>query len=252
MQEALHKFLNDTREKRLKEERDALIKKRFAELNVAITTHCVTIPRDVTMECHPVALDLALQPDLEPVANAPSSESITTESFAPIIPKLVADWEDEQRKFLRSFLRKFITTKAPRGVDILNLAVAMFYSTTSLSGAVREMRYPYILTSSTFRSCHDRHEGLPSGHYAAPACLGSYSSPCDLRRMQPKPVEVGIKWMRNIVTKLGLNPAYATFADLEQCEARLHCLKCADLGAPRCAYTWEAAVSAQYLGAVGT
>ena len=244
MQEALQKFLNDTREERLKKERDALIKKRFAELAVAITTHCVTIPRDAIMECHPVAFDLALKADLEPVANASSSENITHKSFAPIIPKIIADWEDEQRKFLRSFLRQFITTKVPRGIDILDLAVAIFYSTSSTSGEVRKMRYPYMLTSYMFRSCDRRHEGLPSDHYAAPARPGSYTSPCDLKHLQPKPVEVGIKWMRNIVTKLGLDPDSATFADLEQCDARLRCLKCAEIKASQFAYTWEAAVSA--------
>ena len=56
-------------------------------------------------------------------------------------------------------------------------------------------------------------------------------------------MEVGIKWMRAIFMKLDLNPDTATFADIEQCEARLRCMKCAEVGSQGYAYTWEAAVS---------
>ncbi len=248
MQEALHTFLNETRDARLKKEREAVIKKRFAELDKAIIAHCVTIPRDATMDCHPLALDLALQADLEPIANAPSSERVTSEMFAAIVPKLVTDWEAEQRKFLRSFFRRFIT-KVPRGGDILDLAIAIFYCSSCSPTAVREMRYPYFLTWSSFRYCNARNRqssAFNCDHYAAPARPNPYSAPCDLTSFEPKQVEMGIKWMRNIVTKLGLDPGTATFADLEQCEARLRCLKCADLGGQQGAYTWEAAVSALY------
>ncbi len=199
------------------------------------------------MECHPVGLDLALHADLEPVANAPSSETVTRETFAAIVPKLVANWDAEQRQFLRSFLGRFIT-KVSRGVDILDLAIAIVYTTSSYR-KVRTMRYPYLLTGSNFRqySLHDCDRGdFPSSHYAYPVCDSSYSGPFNFKSLEPKPVEVGIKWMRSIVTKLGLNPGAATFTDLEQCEARLRCLKCAELGHQQSAYTWEAAVSILY------
>ncbi|KAI1796802.1 hypothetical protein LXA43DRAFT_879509 [Ganoderma leucocontextum] len=238
VQEALHKFLNETREARLEKERTALIQQRFAELDEAIIAHCVTIPRNATMDCRPLALDLALQADLEPIANAPSSESVTRETFAAIVPQLVTSWQAEQRQFLQSFLGRFIT-RVPRGVDILDLAIAVVYTRTYYD--VRMMRYPYLLARSSFRSTSSRDRGnFTYSHYAAPAAPDSWTGPYNLKSLDPKPVEVGIKWMRNILTKLGLDPETTTASDLEQCEARLRCLKCAE-GGQEYAYTGEAA-----------
>ncbi|KAM5534525.1 hypothetical protein V8D89_011857 [Ganoderma adspersum] len=168
--EALHTFLNEARDQRLKGEREDVILERFAELEEAIVAHCVTIPRDATMECRPVALDLALQEELEPVANAPSSEAITRQTFAPLVPTLVAG------------------SCSPRDRDLSD---------------------------------------LPSSHYAAPAG-GLFLAPYDLKSLEPKAVEVGIKWKHAIVAKLGLNPDTAT-------------LPCAEVEVQEHAYTWEAA-----------
>ncbi|KAI1790226.1 hypothetical protein LXA43DRAFT_891288 [Ganoderma leucocontextum] len=243
VQEALHTFLSETRETRLKEEREVVIKQRFAELDEAIIAHCVSIPRNATMDCRPLALDLALQADLEPVANAPSSEIVTKETFATIVPQVVNSWQAEQQQLLRSLLGRFIT-RVPRGVDMLDLAIAIVYTSSFPSAAVRAMRYPYLLTRPSFRhtsSCDRDGSDFTYSHYAVPARPNSWTGPCDLKSLELKPVEVGIKWMRNIVTKLGLKPDTATFSDLEQCEARLRCLKCAEAGAAESAYTWETA-----------
>ncbi|KAM5534510.1 hypothetical protein V8D89_011842 [Ganoderma adspersum] len=239
VQTALRKFLNEARDARLKKEREAVIKERFAELDKAIIAHCVITPRDATMDCRPVAFDLALQAELEPIANAPSSESVTQETFAAIVPQLVTKWEAEQRQLFRAFLQQFITT-VPPGVDVLDLAIAIFYSLAWSSQKVRRMRYPYLLTFLEFRHCRGGWR-FSGSHYADPARPTWSSKPCDPTSLQRKEVEVGIKWMRNIVTGLGLDPDTATFTDLEQCEARLRCLQCAKTKGPEHAYTWEAA-----------
>ena len=245
VQTALHTFLNDARSARLKKEREAVIRMRFAQLNQAIIAHCITIPRDATMDCRPVAFDLALQAELEPIANAPNSETVTRETFAAIVPQLVASWKAEQQQFLRSFLGRFIT-KVPRGVDILDLAISIVYTNKALDN-VRWMRYPFILAEK-FRYFNSDDGGeFPSSHYAAPVASSPQSRPYTLKYLEPKQVEVGIKWMRNIVAKLGLKPDSATLSDLEQCDARLRCLKCVEEGqGEEYAYTWEAAVSVLY------
>lgn len=246
MQEALQTFLNETREARLEEERGALIRQRFVELDEAIIAHCITTPRNATMDCRPAALDFALHADIEHIANVPSSETVTRETFAAIVPKLVTSWQAEQRQFLESFLRRFIT-RVPRGVGILDLAIAVVH-TTSYSD-VRMKHYPHLLASSSFRNTGTRKGGeFNSSHYAAPAAPDSFMGPFNLKKsLDPKEVEMGIKWMRNIVANLGLNPDTATLSDLEQCEARVLCLKCSERGQER-AYTWDAAVSLVYTG----
>ncbi|PIL24836.1 hypothetical protein GSI_12722 [Ganoderma sinense ZZ0214-1] len=242
VQTALHTFLDETRSERLKKERSTLIKERFAELDKALLTHCVTIPRDMTMDCRPVALDLALQAELEPVANAPSSETVTQETFAAIVPQLVTSWKAEQRQALQLYLRQFITAPVPHGVNVLDLAIAIFYPLPQYSlKEVQRLRYPYLLSLPFFRDNCAGWRDFTDSHYASPARPNSNSRPCDPRQLQHKAVEVGIKWMRKIVTALGLDPDTATFADLEQCEARLRCLKYAKTKGKDCIYTWESA-----------
>ncbi|KAM5534511.1 hypothetical protein V8D89_011843 [Ganoderma adspersum] len=240
VQTALHTFLGETRSAWLKKERETVIRMRFAQLNQAIIAHCVTIPRDATTDCRPVAFDLALQAELEPIANAPSSENITQETFAAIVPPLVVSWKAEQCQFLRSFLGRFIT-KVPRGVDILDLAISVVY--THRASDVWRMRYPFILSENlNFRYFKDDPGEFPSSHYAAPVASSLHHQPYTLKHLEPKQVEVGIKWMRSIVAKLGLKPDTATLSDLEQCDARLRCLKCAEEGeGEEWAYTWETA-----------
>ncbi|PIL24835.1 hypothetical protein GSI_12721 [Ganoderma sinense ZZ0214-1] len=242
VQKTLRGFLTETRKARLQKEREDLIRHRFAELDAAIIAHCVTIPRDATMVCHPLALDFALSSDIEPLVNAPSSKDITCESFTAMIPKLVTGWEARQRKYLKFLLGQFIT-EVPASVDILDLAISVVYmGTRSGYDTVRTMRYPYLLARSPFRSIDPRdHGSFMSGHYAAPVVRDRGMGPFDLKKLDEKRVEVGIKWMRNIVTKLGLDADTATLADLERCEARVRCLKCAEEGENSGAYTWEAA-----------
>ena len=244
MQTALRKFLNEARDARLKKEREAIIEERFAELDKAIISQCVTIPRDATMDCRPAAFDLAPNAELESIVNAPNSETVTQETFAAIVPQLVTQWKAEQRQLFRALLQQFITA-VPPGIDVLDLAIATFYSLAWSSQEVRRMRYPYLLTLSQFR--RSRYGwSFSYSHYADPASSSWSSQPWYPTSLQRKEVEVGIKWMRNVVSALGLDPGTATFADLEQCEARLRCLQCAKTKGPECAYTWEAAVSFLY------
>ena len=243
VQEALQGFLTETRATRLEEERKATVKQRFADLDEAIVAHCVTLPRNMSMDCRPVALDLALQEELEPIANAPTSETITRERLAAIIPKLVANWHAEQRQVIQSFLVPFIT-RVPRGVDILDLAIAVIYRKSYSN--TWTLHYPHVLTNNCFRrsSCWRDEGKFTSSHYAAVVVASEgWKGPFSLEFLEQKHAEVGIRWMRNIVANLGLDPDTATIADLERCEARVQCLKCAELGEPVHACTWEAAVS---------
>ena len=244
MQTALRKFLNEARDARLKKEREGIIEERFAELDKAIISQCVTIPRDATMDCRPAAFDLAPNAELESIVNAPNSETVTQETFAAIVPQLVTQWKAEQRQLFRALLQQFITA-VPPDIDVLDLAIATFYSLAWSSQEVQRMRYPYLLTLSQFR--RSRYGwSFSYSHYADPSSPSWSSQPWYPTSLQRKEVEVGIKWMQNIVSALGLDPGTATFADLEQCEVRLRCLQCAKTKGPECGYTWEAAVSFLY------
>ena len=173
MQETLHTFLTETRAARLEEERKSAVRQRFAELDEAITAHCVTLPRNAIMDCRPVALDLALLKELEPIANAPAAEAVTRETFVDIVPQLVDNWHNEQRQFLRTLFGRFIR-RVPPGVDILDLAVSVVY--TKSNCGVQVMHYPHMLADEWFRSAGGRcQEDFPSTHYAAVAA-DTYSS----------------------------------------------------------------------------
>ncbi|PIL24846.1 hypothetical protein GSI_12732 [Ganoderma sinense ZZ0214-1] len=240
VQETLHTFLTETRATRLEEERKSAIRQRFADLDEAIIAHCVTLPRNAIVDCRPVALDLALQKELEPIANAPSAETVTRETFATIVPKLIDNWQAEQRQFLQSLFRRFIK-RVPPGVDILDLAVAVVF--TKSYSDIRIMHYPHMLANVSLRrvgGSRGRDE-FPSTHYAAVAASDPWRGPFSLHSLDPKEVVEGIEWMTNIVLNLGLDPDTATISDLEQCEGRVRCLRCPDAGRPDHAYTWDAA-----------
>ncbi|EJF64361.1 hypothetical protein DICSQDRAFT_178812 [Dichomitus squalens LYAD-421 SS1] len=240
VQDALDDFLNDTRAQRLKEEKDRIVKERFAELDAAIVAYCVTLPRNATMNCRPLAFDLAPMKELERLANAPVSKNVTRESFASIVPKLVDKWFAKQKADFESLLRPLVKCdRVPLGVDILDLAIAVFYLGGSNEPPSSRLRYPYILAQSQFRWSYGS-EDLPSGHYARHVA-DRYNIPFTVSVIDKNKVERGIKWMRSILTALGLDPDRTTFAELEKCEGRLRCAKCKSDRRPDVVYAWEAA-----------
>ncbi|TBU45399.1 hypothetical protein BD309DRAFT_1079352 [Dichomitus squalens] len=242
VQDALDGFLNDTRAQRLKAEKEPIIKERFAELDAAIVAYCVTFPRNATMRCRPLAFDLAPMKELERLANAPVSENVTRESFASIVPKLVDKWFAKQKAEFESFLRPHIKCdRVPQGVGILDLAIAVFNLGTDYRPS--GLRYPYILTQWRFRGSNSKRllGVLPPGHYASCAANHYYQIPFTVSGLDKMEVEQGIKWMRSILTALGLDPDRTTAAELEKCEGRLRCAKCKADGQPDVVYAWEAA-----------
>lgn len=225
------------------------------------------------MDARPQYVDFALMDECKTVANAPSTETITGEHFAPLIPSLASRWENERKTELIDALRKTLG-KVADSPDPLNLAVAIFPCTRCDQKLFPFFRYPAVLGHPCGHSRGsdpygfdldfdlDLYEfGLDDGVdvYRTTATTTKPNPheffpetkkvlPFELKNMSSRSrsgVERALKNMYRIVKTLGLDPMRATFEELMSCEARLRCGACAmkEGDRPDEVFAWEAAVS---------
>ncbi len=271
---ALDSFLTDTRSRRLEKELRAALTARFELLEEAIQAHYVTLPRSALMDCRPRYIDFAFTPEVRAIAGAPTSEIVTVEQFAAVVAALAAKWDADRRKELAAYLRPHLG-KVAAGVDPLTLAIAVFRAKhdQACNTPIALMRYPVVLShahsfsdatcmrgtdlkdaaafrkqdvytrtvqSLTWRKYEfehlDEHPEWPVSVHT-PFHVGGLAKRAD--------AGAAVKGMRRIVTALGLDPARATFDDLERCDGWLRCVTC-ESDEPHAniwALSWRSAVS---------
>lgn len=257
----LEEFFKDIRENRLNYELRKTLKVRFDALEEAITAHYVTLPRTARMDCRPQYIDFALTPECRAIADVPTSQTVTADDFAPIIPALAQTWDADRRQELTEYLLPHLGDIA--AVDPLELAISFFNRPAKIAGRfqpclgdISTMRYPAILnhhcltgpSAGCYRgSSYSVDEFLKEdvytrttktlGHYADYESMlleAAEDTPC-LRTHVPfklnrdgdglHPGDV-IARMRRIVSMVGLDPARATYGDLERCDAWFRCISC--------------------------
>ncbi|KAI0794324.1 hypothetical protein C8Q74DRAFT_569919 [Fomes fomentarius] len=245
---AIDTFLVETRTERLEKELDEVMKIRATELEAAIVAQYVQLPRSFIMDCRPRAVDLAQEPEIRALREAPTTDNVTRETFADVLPSIIARWEKKQKAELRKIIRPHLGIKRiPRSIDPLDLAIAVFYSRHHIRDDRSNMlRFPDLLGRDCMRhelgygpAAQEPNSNDPWAYWIfnfrpdVPFDLGIFQS----RRA----LSVGVKWMRNIVTALGLDPSRATFAELQGCDARVRCLECWRLWHEDRIYSWQAA-----------
>ncbi|KAI0630474.1 hypothetical protein C8Q77DRAFT_1133246 [Trametes polyzona] len=259
----LEPFLEETRAKRLRAEQHAAFRARFAALEDVIASHCVTIPRKAHMDCRPQYIDLAFVPEIRAIIDVPTSQAVTAEHFADIVPRVVENWLAERKQTLTDYIRPHLG-KVDVDVDPLTLAISVF-ACKDLRYGVSLTRYPaifaphYNLEASNpyyddeigFRAEHARKERVLSeehcdvytrltktAHWSSreletrdsgdTSAVWYFRKPFSLDRL------TGEEWlaasvvrrMRDIVSAVGLDPARATLDDLENCDVWLRCAAC--------------------------
>lgn len=279
---ALDSFLNDTRARRLEKELRTALNVRFKLLEEAIQAHYVTLPRSAQMDCRPQYIDFAFTPEVRAIAELPMSDTVTVEQFAALVPALAERWEADRRKELSAYLRRHLG-KVAAGVDRLALAIAVFKTQPGLScgTSIALMRYPAILAHAHHHSDVSCVRGATCKDAAAFRRQDVYTRTVqsltwrkyefehldehpDWKVYVPTPFHLDrlvrgatagdvVEGMRRIVTALGLDPARATFDDLEQCDVWLRCVTC-EMDEPHetiWARSWRSAVSV-YTGVRGS
>lgn len=262
----LDDLLKSTREKRLNSEYRRTIWTRFKILERAIQAHYVTLPRNVRMDCRPRYIDLALTPECRAIIDVPMSQAVTIEDLAAVVPALVQTWESDIRKALTEHLLPHLGDIA-EDVDPLELAVSFFGSNNgSCTGPISIMRYPAILkhrcnrTEDCYRSgWYTKEEFLKEDLYTRTTkTLGTYVVDSESEILAHRenvrtrvPFHMGgwgpggaVARMQRLVSAMGLDPARATFEELERCDMWLRCTTCEteDPNNAIFAHSWNSAV----------
>lgn len=233
-------------------------------LDKALETHYVSLPRRAYMDCRPQYIDFAFMPECRAIVDVPSTETVTADQIAAIIPALATRWDADRKKELMEYIRPYLGEVSPN-VDPLDLAISIFTFKQSCYTPIGVMRYPSVLAH---KCNHCRTTPVGSQELAqddaytfATKTLTWWSAqdlqaykeganfyrPVDvpLRLQPPDPAQSQtVATMRQIVNALGLDPASATFDELERCEMWLRCVACetANPTKPIYAWSWRGAV----------
>lgn len=270
---ALDGFLDETRATRLDKELRAALNARFELLEQAIRAHYVTLPRAAKMDCRPRCIDFAFTPECRAILDVPTSETVTLDQFTAVIPALAEKWDADRRKELLAYLRPHLGKVAP-GVDPLSLAIAVFKLKDPQKSCyvdIGRMRYPTIFThdcsfSNCFRGAKLKNaeafrqeetytrtvQSLNWGSYEhdklmeRPDDAVYLDGPFHLNELASRSeAACAVQCMRRLVSALGLDPARATFDDLERGDVWLRCITC-ETARPKSAIwamSWMRAVS---------
>lgn len=248
VQEVLKHFLESTRKRRLK-----LYRESFSNLEQAIISHCIQIPRNATMDCRPQFIDLAMDEDIRALIEYPGTTVVSATAFSALVPSLVANWHAERKKELTEFFSPYLGL-IPDGIDPLSLATAAIacgwcsaFSEVHVFDhtPVKVLRYPDILAHDCTHLVFPEHTKPPydpDKDLYAKAAMTTWLRPLEFHledwEFFGAPFSVaratyfnfgwktGIKCMRDVVSAIGLDPSRATMEDVRQCKARLRCATC--------------------------
>lgn len=269
---ALDGFLSDTRAKCLDKELRAVLSARFELLEDAIRAHYVTLPCTAKMNCRPTYVDFAFMPECRAIVDVPVSETVALEQFTAVVPALVAEkWDADRRRELTAYLRPYLGEIAP-DVDPLSLAIAVFKVKPEITCFVDIglMRYPNVFTHDCrFQTCFHgaciTSEAFCKKDTYTRTVQSLEWSWHQFKHLEKSPhldVDIAtpfhldglagragafsaVSSMRQIVSALGLDPARATFDDLERHDVWLRCVTCETDRPNDCiwAISWRDAVS---------
>lgn len=269
VQTELHPFLSDTRAKRLDKELRTALRARFDLLEEVITAHYVTLPRTARMEFRPQYIDFAFTPECRAIVDVATSETVTADQFAAVLPALAEKWHADRRAEFTAYLLPHLGDIAP-DVDPLALAISVFQDSRSCYGPSGLMRYPAVLAHNSgcdncFRMdrsrtteeylAHDLYTRTTKSlawtaeQFSTLQSIDEYAAthvPFNLRSLAgPEEARELVDIVRRVVAALGLDPARATVDELERCGVWLRCTSC-ETRSPKDeikAMSWSAAVS---------
>ncbi|KAI0641988.1 hypothetical protein C8Q79DRAFT_918678 [Trametes meyenii] len=253
---ALDKFLHDARTRRLDVEMKAVLRPRMKDLEEAIIAHYLKIPRTPKMDCRPQAIDFAFLPECRALLELPASRVVTDEDFASIVPALAAQWEADRRDELVKYLRPHLG-KIADDVDPLSLAIAVFeHEYGDGQPSLCMLYYPAVLShdSCGIGSLRKRDatldelvaadvytrgvmtlywtdgffNDLKAGktRYQAPRVQVPFRADRLFQFKKAGRAVTPVARMRKIVAALGLDPARATFDELQKHDGALRCDTC--------------------------
>lgn len=184
-----------------------------------------------------------------------TSEDLTEESakaqLRDLVPAVVARLVDARRAELTALLLKALgeDSAAARAPDLLALAISWFNCTYGAArGCSGDLRWPHVLDHLHFREggAHWREDSKDPYMRNLSIFLDSrtwwechWNEKYEGRHVC---ADKRLAHVRDIISTCGADPDTATFAQMEDCSARLVCRVCATL-LKREVFDWKAAVS---------
>lgn len=166
--------------------------------------------------------DLALAPQFQALAEAPSTTEITRADFEALqdtIPALAAEWFAERKAELLPKVEAVL--KAPNGVDPLSLAIVTFHCA---SCEREDLRWPNILAHKCVRG--STYIGAPYKRALSTVCAKKGQRFPWRDRKNVFSISPKVAAARSVVAACGLDPDMATHEEMDECEARLVCTAC--------------------------
>ena len=252
-------FLQAIKEKRLHAERERFLRPRIIELEKAIHSIYVQLPRTAAMEMRPYLIDFLVMPQVRALVDAPSSQAVTRDDFLAMLPALGESWMRERKRNLEVLLKQQLG-KIVSGTDPFELAMGMFFCNGGCGHAV--LRYPEVLVHGCTRKItvedvkkrykDDDYTYTAALHHATPGLRartwdegwdGAYV-PFNLKCVKDKKAtKKALNALRLILVAMELDPTTTTFSELQACGIRLQCETCKnETPSQDFVYGWEAAV----------
>ncbi|KAI0664540.1 hypothetical protein C8Q70DRAFT_243829 [Cubamyces menziesii] len=258
---AVHKLLEQKRHERLTQERRQVLLKRFDALEEAICRHYVRLPRTASMEFRPRYIDFVFVDECRALLDTPTERSITAADFVGLIPDITATWEAMQREQLTEAIRQVLPFAVPKGIDVLELAVAFIPCPCGVSkdfpthDAKDPLRFPAILGHDCPRQIRRTVPVSECDLYGSTAMYGGVEHEPEvvisgLRPFDVKNVPISKKAIGKacaVIEAMGCDPAQTTVSSLQGRDVMLTCRRCGEVDFPRFIgdvhlYTWDAAI----------
>ncbi|KAL1942082.1 hypothetical protein VTO73DRAFT_6612 [Trametes versicolor] len=216
-------YVEGVRTARLAHERHQLICERLNILHDVITAReDFKGRRTAKSDIQAGFADLALAPQFQALAEAPSTTEITRADFEALqdtIPALAAEWFAERKAELLPKVEAVL--KAPDGIDPLSLAIVTFHCA---SCEREDLRWPNILAHKCVRG--STYIGSPYKRALSTVCAKKGQRFPWRDRKNVFSISPKVAAARSVVAACGLDPDMATHEEIDECEARLVCTAC--------------------------
>jgi len=235
-------FMQCVKDRRILEEREAILRKRFASLSSAVSEFYLQPQKTKETEYKPAAVDFAFMPEIRDIIEAPHTEELgpdNMEALRALLPALVDRWQADVRAQLTLLLKENIT-ELPNGTILLHMAVAHFQCNV----CSRLLQYPNVIAHACLRSYFHNVDLSDNDFYKGVICEATLSSPWSVARLRC-PSTTLLAQIRKIIQVSGKDPDQAPREEMDDLDVRV-CFADGEVSRKRSIMVWTAAVRLAY------
>ncbi|KAI0645556.1 hypothetical protein C8Q79DRAFT_910119 [Trametes meyenii] len=236
------------REDRLESEREELIHTRLGFLCDIFTEYEDSLGHNTTpTELRAGFSDIAMMAPFRELVEAPSSQEVTPQDFRKLyraIPDAMAAWYDNRESEFLDLIPDVI--EMPDWTSLFELATVAFECRECDR---TDMRWPAVLAHKCGRTFHyylsDFYVSVVASVSMEHGVRGVWNPEGNVFQFSERRANLA----REVIKACGLEPNVATHEEMDQCRARLVCMRCSPSAKGfRGAYDWTRAVRCLFCG----